>query len=357
MSRARICLLALLACLGSACKSKESPAAEGAAKAKTFAVIPKGTTHEYWKSVHAGARKAARELGVEIIWKGPVREDDRDEQIKVVETFLARGVDGIVLAPLDDRALLPVLNDAKARKVPVLIIDSNVQWDGYVSYVATDNEKAGGLAATKLGTLLGGKGRVLVMRYQTGSASTSERENGFLATLRKDFPNIQVVSDNQYGGATTETAFATGENLLSTHKELDGIFCPNESTTFGMLRALSAAGRAGKLRFFGFDASPKLVEALQKGEIDGLVVQNPMRMGETAVRSLVALGQNKSVDKRVDTGAVLVTRDNMSEPAVRELLAEQRRVLAAAESVATPDLDWLRNLERINTEIDRVWGP
>lgn len=317
--------LAGLLALG-ACSRKEGAAAEKTApQVKTYAIIPKGTTHEFWKSVHAGAAKAAQETGVQIVWKGPVREDDRDEQIKVVETFLSRGVDGIVLAPLDDRALLPVLNDAKARKVPVLIIDSAVQWDGYVSFVATDNEKAGGLAATKLGALLGGKGDVLVLRYQTGSASTSEREKGFLETLKRDFAGIKVVSENQYGGATTETAFAAGENLLSTHKEVQGIFCPNESTTFGMLRALQAAGRAGKLRFFGFDASPKLVEALQKGEIDGLVVQNPMRMGETAVRSLVALSQGKPVDKRVDTGAVLVTRDNMNEQEVKNLLAPDLR--------------------------------
>jgi ribose transport system substrate-binding protein len=312
--------LCILACALAVCACSRKDAEKAPAGTKTYAVIPKGTTHEFWKSVHAGAAKAANETGVQIVWKGPVREDDRDEQIKVVESFLSRGVDGIVLAPLDDRALLPVLNDAKARKVPVLIIDSAVQWDGYVSYVATDNAKAGGLAATKLGTLLGGKGDVVVMRYQAGSASTSEREQGFLDTLKKEFPGVRVVSDNQYGGATTETAFATGENLLSTYKEVQGIFCPNESTTFGMLRALQAAGRAGKLRFFGFDASPKLVEALQKGEIDGLVVQNPMRMGETAVRSLVALSKGETVEKRVDTGAVLVTRENMNEPPVKSLL-------------------------------------
>jgi ribose transport system substrate-binding protein len=317
-----LCVLACALVLG-ACSRKQGT--EQAKQVKSYAVIPKGTTHEFWKSVHAGAAKAAKETGVQIFWKGPVREDDRDEQIKVIETFLSRGVDGIVLAPLDDRALLPVLNDAKARNVPVVIIDSAVQWDGYVSYVATDNEKAGGLAASKLGAALAGKGDVLVMRYQTGSASTSEREKGFLDTLKRDFPGIRVVSDNQYGGATTETAYAAGENLLSTHKEVQGIFCPNESTTFGMLRALSAAGRAGKVRFFGFDASAKLVEALEKGEIDGLVVQNPLRMGELALRTLVALSRGEKVDKRVDTGAVLVTRDNMNEASVKALLVPDLR--------------------------------
>ncbi len=309
-----------------ACEPKQSAdeaVAQGSAapKAKTIAVIPKGTTHEFWKAVHAGAIKAGQEQGAEILWKGPVREDDRDEQIKVVENFLSRGVDGIVLAPLDDRALVPVLNDAKARNVPVLIIDSAVKWDGYVSFVATDNEKAGGLAATRLGTLLGGKGDVLMLRYQEGSASTMARETGFLTTLAKDFPAMRVVSSNQYGGATTESAYAASENLLSTHKTVQAIFCPNESTTFGMLRALEAANRAGKVRFVGFDASTKLTEALSAGTIDGLVVQNPFRMGELGVKSILAQVQGNKVDKRIDTGASMVTRDNMQQPEIKALLA------------------------------------
>ncbi len=314
-------LLALPACAPSCGKKRAAPAETRASARTTIAVIPKGTTHEFWKSVHAGAVKAARELDVDLIWKGPVREDDRDEQIKVLENFLSRGVDGIVLAPLDDRALVPVLKDAQARELPVVIIDSGIRWDGYLSFVATDNEKAGGLAAEHLGSLLGGRGELIVLRYQEGSASTTAREQGFLAALAKKFPGVRVVSSNQYGGATTETAYAAAENLLSSHPQVKGVFCPNESTTFGMLRALEAAERAGKLRFVGFDASKKLVDALSAGEIDGLVVQNPFRMGESAVRALAAQHQGEPVDKRVDTGATLVTRANMAESAVHALLA------------------------------------
>jgi ribose transport system substrate-binding protein len=203
-----------------------------------IAVIPKGTTHEFWKSIHAGAVKAGRDAKATIIWKGPVREDDRDEQIKVMENFLSQRVDGIVLAPLDSKALVPVLNDARARGIPVAIIDSAVEWDGAVTFVATDNEKAGGLAAERLGSVLGGKGKVIMMRLQEGSASTTARETGFLATLAAKFPGITVVSSNQYGGATTETGFAMAERLLATYRDVDGIFCPNETTTFGMLLAL-----------------------------------------------------------------------------------------------------------------------
>jgi ribose transport system substrate-binding protein len=303
-----------------ACGRQDAKPAGSAATPRRIAVIPKGTTHEFWKSIHAGAVKAARAGNAEVIWKGPVREDDRDEQIKVVETFLGEQVDGIVLAPLDNRALVPVLTDAARRHMPVVILDSPVEWDGAVSFVATDNEKAGGLAADRLGEVLGGKGRVVMMRYQEGSASTMAREAGFLAGIAAKFPGIAIVSSNQYGGATTETAFATAERLLSTYKDVDGFFCPNESTTFGMLRALEGAGRAGKVTFVGFDVTPKLIEAVRDGEIDGLVVQDPFRMGETAVTQMLAKLDGRPVTPRVDTDATLVTTANIDQPEVKALL-------------------------------------
>jgi ribose transport system substrate-binding protein len=315
--------LLLLAIVVAGCSSPGGTRADSgrAGARKRIAVIPKGTTHEFWKSVHAGAVKAARELDVDVIWKGPVKEDDRDEQIKVMETFLTQGVDGIVLAPLDDRALAPVVREARARKIPVAIIDSAIDSQDYVSFIATDNERAGALAAERLGTLLGGTGEVLVLRYAEGSASTVAREAGFLETIADRYPGLRVVSSNRYGGATTESAYAASENLLSTHASVQGIFCPNESTTFGMLLALEAAGRSGKVRFVGFDASQKLVEALEQGKIDGLVVQNPFRMGELGVRAILDAAAGHPVEPRVDTGATMVTRDNMSDPAIKALLA------------------------------------
>jgi len=311
--------IALAGLAGQACGGS-APAKDAKPREPRIAVIPKGTTHEFWKSIHAGAVKASREEGAFVIWKGPVREDDRDEQIKVMETFVSQQVDGIVIAPLDSKALVPVLNDARARNIPVAIIDSAVEWDGAVTFVATDNVKAGGLAAERLGTVLGGKGRVMMMRLQEGSASTTERETGFLATLAAKFPGIKVVSSNQYGGATTETGFATAERLLASYRDVDGVFCPNETTTFGMLLALDAAGRAGKVKFVGFDASPKLVEALEQGKIDGLVLQNPLRMGELGVRLLLSAIRGEKVEQRVDTGATMVTRENMTQPEIRALI-------------------------------------
>ena len=324
LSRRNFVSLAAATTLLAACGPEKSGSGSGAgAKPLKIAVIPKGTTHEFWKAVHAGAVKASKELGVEIVWKGPLKEDDLKQQIEVVQSFVAQGVSGIVLAPLNDKGLVPPVKDAVAAKVPVVIFDSDLQGDAWTSFVATDNLVAGKLAGERIGKLLGGKGKVVVLRYQEGSASTALREKGFLEAL-KAFPEIQVVSENQYGGATTESAFAAAENLLVSVKAaeggVDGVFAPHESTTFGMLLALEKAQLAGKVKFLGFDASDKLVDALGAGKIDGLVVQNPFRMGELAVQTMVKHLRGEKVERRVDTGARVVDKDNMAQPEVKELL-------------------------------------
>ena len=291
----------------------------------TIAVIPKGTTHEFWKSIHAGALKAAQETGAEIIWKGPLKEDDREAQISVVEDFVTRGVSGIVLAPLDEVALRSPVADATRANIPVVIMDSGLKSDEYVSFVATDNYAGGKLAAQRLIELLGGKGKVIMLRYMEGSASTAAREQGFLDGMAAA-TGISVVNSNQYGGATTETSYRASENLLSPYKKpdgtltIDGIFTPNESTAFGMLRALQDGGIAGKVRFIGFDSSIKLVEALRKKEIDGLVLQNPVRMGYLAVKTMIQHLKGEQVGKRIDTGVTMITPDNMDQPENKELL-------------------------------------
>jgi ribose transport system substrate-binding protein len=292
-----------------------------------IAVIPKGTTHEFWKAIHAGAETAAKELGVEIAWKGPQKEDDRDEQIKVVEDFVTRHVDGIVVAPLDDKALARPLEDANSEGIPVIVIDSDVDWPSRVSFIATDNYKGGVMGAEELGRLLGGKGKALMMRYVVGSASTTEREAGFLDTLKAKFPDIEVLSENQYAGAGLDSAQRTSENLLTKFPEVEGIFCPNESALFGMLRALQDSGRAGKVRVVGFDATDKLAAALRAGELDGLIVQNPFAMGDLGVRRMVDHIRGQSVEARIDTGVVLATRENMDRPEIARVLSPDLSIL------------------------------
>ena len=289
----------------------------------TIAVIPKGTTHEFWKSVHAGAIKAAQELDVDLLWQGPLREDDREEQIKVVDTIRARRVSGIALAPLDDKALRLPVRDAVRSGIPVVIFDSGLASEDYVSLVETDNYKGGRTAGEHLARLLEGAGKVIVLRLHEGAASTTAREQGFLDVMKEN-PGIEVVSSNQYAGASTEGAYKASENLLTATRAatggVTGIFCPNESTTFGMLRALQDARLAGKIRFVGFDTSDKMVQALRDGELDALVLQNPFNMGYLAVKTLVGHIHGEKVERHIDTGATLVTKENMDQPEIRERL-------------------------------------
>ena len=291
----------------------------------TIAVIPKGTIHEFWKSVHAGADMAGQELGVDILWKGPLKEDDRETQISVVENIITRGVDGIVLAPLDDTALRRPVDEAMRNRIPVVIFDSGLQGDNYVSYVATDNFKAGQLAGKYMAKLLDGKGSVAVLRYAEGSDSTTKREDGFLDAIAA-FADIEIATSNQYAGVTTESALKAAENLLSRfggnegNLQIDGIFCATEPTALGILRALENAGYAGKVKFVGFDSSEKMIAALRAGEMSGFVVQNPMQIGYLGVKTLVRNIHGEKVPRRIDTGSTLVTLENIDQPEIHDLL-------------------------------------
>jgi len=295
-------------------------------KKLTIAVIPKGTSHEFWKSIHAGAIKAARELStpgaeVEVIWKGPLREDDREQQIQVVEGFASQGVNGIVLAPLDNRALARPVDEAKTAGVPTVIIDSALESQSIVSFVATDNRKGGMLGADRLGELMGGKGKAILLRYAEGSASTEEREAGFLQEMKQKYQNIELISTDQYAGATRDTAKRASENLLNRFgDDVQGIFCPNESTTAGMLSALQDIGKAGKITFVGFDTSQMFIDAMGAKQLQGIVVQNPFNMGYLGVKTMVESLQGKPVEKRIDTGVTMITPDNLNAAETQALL-------------------------------------
>ena len=318
-----VALLAATACSGE--KSAPATSTPASSSGMTIAVIPKGTTHTFWQSIRAGAERAGAETGATIIWRGPLREDDRDAQVSEVEGFVSRGVSGIVLAPLDEAALTQPVAEAKQKNIPVLIFDSGLKGNDYISFVATDNLKGGRMGGERIVQSLGGKGKVLMLRYAEGHDSTGKREQGFLEAMKAS-PGIDVVSANQYGGADVEGAYKKAESLFSTYKKpdgslgIDGIFAPNESVSFAVLRVLQDNGWAGKVKFVGFDASPNLVKGLREGGVDGLVVQDPVNMGYVSVKTMVAHLRGQPVEKRIDTGVHVATKANMDTPEMKKLL-------------------------------------
>ncbi|MBI3405428.1 MAG: substrate-binding domain-containing protein [Acidobacteria bacterium] len=286
-------------------------------KSFTIAVIPQGTTHEYWKAIHAGAVKATEDLAkegieVKIIWKGPLREDDREQQVQVVEGFISQGVDGIVLAPFDRDALVRPVQEAKRAGIPTVVVDSPLSSNDPIAVIATNNYHGGEIAAECMASLLQEHGKVMLLGYQEGVASTEAREKGFLDKMKSSFPKITILSSDQFAGATRDTAKRAAENMLNRYgDEIQGIFTPNESSTVGTLLALEDLRRVRNIRLVGFDSSEELIAAMRALKLHGIVVQNPFRIGELGVKTIVNSIRKQPFESRVDTGETLVRPETM----------------------------------------------
>jgi len=292
-----------------------------------IAVIPKGTTHEFWKSVHAGAENAAKELGnVEILWKGPVLENDREGQIQVVQDFIVQRVDGICLAPLDSQALVEYVSESVEKGIPVVIFDSGLdREDEIVSYVATDNRKGGELAAHRLAEAMNKEGNAVLLRYTKGSESTHQREEGFLEAMRRDYPGIKLLETEEYAGTTPQESLAKAQQVLQKHRDtVNGIFAVCEPNATGVLTALEELELAGNVKFVAFDPNVPLINGLKDGKVDGIVLQDPVTMGYQAVMTMVQHLKGEPVEKRIGTGEYVATPDNMNEERMQQLLKPQQ---------------------------------
>jgi ribose transport system substrate-binding protein len=309
-----VAIALILVAIGIARKGKQT------AK-RRIAVIPKATTHIFWQSVRAGAEKAGREAGVSVVWMGPKRESDRDEQIQIIEDFIAMKVSGVVLTPLDSKALVPAVEKLFRKGVPCVVIDSGVDTDKYVSFIATDNYQGGVIAARRMGEILNRKGRIIVVKYMPGSASTTKRENGFIDTIKMEFPQIKIV-DSQYAGDTVETALEVTEDLLTNNPDIDGLYAPCSPPTIGAMRALESRRLAGKVKVVGFDVEKPMVDGLKTGVIDSFVVQDPYKMGYEGVKTLLEKLDGKEVPKLKHTDVKLITAKNIDSPEIRAFLKD-----------------------------------
>ena len=285
---------------------------------KVVGVVPKGANHIFWQTVHAGALKAAAEYGFEVEWNAPTLEIDSSRQIEIVDSMVNKHLAGIVLAPVDKNALVAVVERAAAAGIPVSIFDSALDSNKKVSFVATNNEEGGRMAARRLAEVIGGKGKVAVIGFMPGSASTMEREHGFQDEMRKNFPAIDVVA-MQFGMADRAKSMAATENILTAHPDLAGLFADNESSLAGTVQALKGRGTKN-VKLVGFDASDQLIGDLKAGFIDSLVVQNPFRMGYEATKAIGQTLKGETPQATVDSGATLVTLADLEKAEVKELL-------------------------------------
>jgi ribose transport system substrate-binding protein len=307
--RSKALLLVILACLLSC----------GGNKTKIIAVVPKGTSHLFWVSVQAGSMAAGQKYGVQVLWNGPAQETEYDRQIQIVDSMIARRVDGLAVAATERKALVQSIDRAAQLGIPVTVFDSGVDTDDYMTFLATNNYEAGRMGARELGRLLNGQGRAAVIMNAPGSASTMDRERGFDDVMRTEFPNIQIVA-RQYGQSDRSKAMTATENILTAHPDLNGIFASAEPSSVGAALVLKSRGLAGKVKFVAFDSSDTMIEDLKNGVIDAMVVQDPFKMGFEAVETLVEKLQGQTPPKKIDLPPHLIQRADLDKPDVHALL-------------------------------------
>jgi ribose transport system substrate-binding protein len=283
----------------------------------TIAVVPKSIGLFYWGTVHAGAEAAARQLGVNIVWKGTATETDVTGQTNILQDFVTQHVDGIVFAASDQKALVPLVQQANDAKIPILNIDSGISPQS-IPLIATDNVKASSEAADELNTLLHGNGSVALLPFVPTAATSVQREQGFTQELAK-YAGLKLVA-KQYDQSDVNTALSEMQNILNAHPDLSGVFAANEPGVIGTIHALQAANKVGKVVVVGFDNATDEVTALQNGQIQALIVQNPYQIGYQGVENIVKMIHHQSVPQSTDTGATVVTGANMNDPKIHSLL-------------------------------------
>lgn len=289
---------------------------------KVIGVVPKGTSHLFWQTVQAGAIAAGRDLGVEIEWNGAPMETDYSRQIQIVDSMIARHVDGLVVAAADRTALVQPLDRAAKAGVPVVVFDSGVDSTNYVTFIATNNFNAGQLAARKLAEMVHGKGRVAVVMHAPGSASTMERERGFDEVMAKEFPAIEVVA-RQFGMSDRAKSRSAAENMLAAHPDLNGMFASSEPSSVGASLAIKSRGLAEQVWMVAFDSSDGMIEDLKSGAIDAMVVQDPFKIGYDGVKTLVAFLNGKTPPKQIDLNARVLMKEDLEKPDVKKLLSPE----------------------------------
>jgi ribose transport system substrate-binding protein len=301
-----ICVILLASCK----ETVKSPVLVG--------VVPKGTNHIFWQTVHAGAVKAGREFNLQIEWNAPALEIDASRQIGIVDSMINRHVAGIVLAPVDRKALVAPVERAMKAGIPVVIFDSDLDSPQRITYVATNNREGGRMAARLLAELIENKGKVAVIGFMPGSASTTEREQGFADEMREKSPDIKIIQ-TIYAKASQAAAMSGTENILTANPDLRGLFADNESSSLGAVQALKSRGET-KVRMVGFDASDQLIADLRHRHLDGLVIQDPFKMGYESTKAIAMKLKGEAPPAVIDSGATLVTRGDLEKPDVIPLL-------------------------------------
>jgi len=275
-------------------------------------IVTKALDSEFWQTLKSGAEEAARQHpDIELSVLAPEREINIDQQVSIIEDQILKKVSALVVVPGGIAEVTPVLDKAKAAGIPVLIVDNDTPWPGKLCYIGTDNRVGGKLAGDYLSKILGGHGKVAIIRGVLGVVSHDDRVAGFQDAISQA-PGIQLVTI-QPANSERAVALTVMENLLTSHPDLNAVFATNDQMALGAMEGVAAQHLGGKIFVVGFDAGKEAVRAVKSGTVSAVVAQYPANMGRQAVEAAIKAIQGQPVPKVIDTGTALVTKENADE--------------------------------------------
>jgi ribose transport system substrate-binding protein len=321
MRRRRLVGTVALALLLAACGGNDEGGGGGgdAERQYKLTLIQGVKGDQFYVTMQCGAQEAAKAAGATLDVTAP-DEFDASLQTPVVNAVVAKKPDAILVAPTDTQAMIPPLTQAKAAGIKLVFVDTTTENGAELaeSEIASDNEEGGREAARTLAELTGGKGSVLVINVKPGISTTDARAKGFEEEIKKT-PGLKYIGQ-EYSNDKPEIAASKATAALAAHPDLVGIFGTNLFSAEGAATGLRSAGASKKVKIVGFDAGPKQVEDLEQGVVQALIAQKPADIGKAGVEQAIAALKGEPVQKKIGTGFVVVTKDNMNDPDVQPFL-------------------------------------
>ena len=283
-----------------------------ATSAYRIAIVLKAMDSEFWQKLRQGAEDEAKNHpDANLAVLAPIREINIDQQVNILEDQILKGVSAIAVAPCGIAEILPVLDKAYEKNIPVLTVDTDVDWPFRLSYVGTDNRHGGKIAGEYMIKKLAGKGDIAIIRGIPGVQTHEDRVNGFLNAI-KDAPQIKIVA-LQPANSERDLALTVMENILTSHPELNGVFITSDQMALGALEAIAAHKLIGKIIVVGFDAGQEAINAVQEGKLAAAIAQDPYNMGKQSFIAALNAAKGEPINPRIDTGTKLIDKTNVEK--------------------------------------------
>ena len=295
-----------------------SSSSSGGGGQKYIAIVSKGFQHQFWQAVKQGAEQEAKAENARITFQGPPTEQDIEQQVTMLTNALQQNPDAIGFAALDSKATAPLMDQAKAQKIPVVAFDSGVESDVPVTTAATDNKAAAAEAAKHLAQLIGNKGKVGVIVHDQTSRSGIDRRDGFLEWMKQNAPGIKVLPV-QYGGGDQAKSADIAKSIISANGDLKGFYGANEGSAIGIIKGVQESGKKG-ITIVGFDSGKAQIDAIKSGVMAGAITQNPVGMGKELVSSAMKAIKGETLPKVIDTGFYWYDKSNVDDPKIKAVL-------------------------------------